>query len=816
MKPRRFFNVLLLLPAMLGAQGPADPVAVLTIAAPRNYVLAGSGLSLRATATTALGSFVANPNPRWRTLNAEVAVVDAQGTVSGQRPGIAPIEASLDGATETFVVRVYPTRIEILPRSLDLEPGQRATLQVRAIDVAGRPIPDVRFRWSAGLSGVATVDQAGAVTAVNEGSTSITAALDAGAPGFHFSSQTTVNVRRRGSFRLTTLVSNENVTRPVQLRYIQYARYAGADRIAVVGTLSNGSVALLSYENGTWRVLAITGQHLAGRTLHRFESIFINSQGDILAYVNRFNEGETALLFRGGAVTPVSLSGSQCCFNVAGFSDTGDLFYTTWNGQSNDFFQKKAGGAQQKIASSGDSIPGFGVFDWVGESAGGPGGATVFRVGRHTNPVQALVRWDGQKFTKIFATNDAVLGTTIRGFDTPVVTANGDVVVRQWGDNFSRIARLRGSAWTQLAPKPQPAEGEINIWHIHQFYNASNDSAIWMGDSDQGHGVFRARGSAVEKVANGGDWLMFQQAFLRPSGDVIVIGAQGSSVSRLSAVAAGGSQSLLEAGRSFDVPAPVSLDWRNLGGNLVAGSPLVRSSSGMLVKANRGSVESVLGPGDAVDAQSRIFFGVNWEARNQRGDILFAASTSNGFGLFAYRDGRTTNLLWDGRTFRLADGRDIQVHCCFSPPAAYNNRGQAVFQANTSMGDGLVMLDTNGAVRIVALRNQPLPGGGTMHNSQQTAIDENGRVLFQVNLNDGTQAYYLWENGQTRRLFKNGDVSPLGGPVVNNAGPIIGAGDRFYMMLALQDGAALVTFDGARWEKLSATGDAIAGGVLGG
>ncbi len=824
LRSRLCFVLALSAPSLL-AQSPADPLASLNLRASRNYVAVGAAITLRATGSTVLGGVVFNPQPVWRSLAPSIAHADENGRVTGLFPGTAPIEATVDGVVTTLSIRVLPGRIEMQPRLLDIDNGQSGTLRAVAYDVTGRPIPGVRYRWSSAFPGVATVDHNGLVTARSEGYTSVTAHIDAG-PGYNVSVQGQVGVRLRPSWRIAQLVSNETITRPVTLRNITLAAYGGGDRMAAIGVLSNGSQAILSYENGVWRVLLTAGQPIDSPSgaVNTIENIAVNTRGEVLASVNRWTDNPgVLLLFRGGAmsIVPHGFSNTTtCCYNnldipSRSFPDNGDVLFTAQTPQGVQIVLRKSNGTRQIVTSGSDNLPGFGPYDWV-SFLSYSGGRLLFWVNKPNR--QAVFDWDGQRFRKLFAQNEPLLGRNVWYWDGPVMTASGDVYARIAGDNFNGIFRHSANAWTTIVPKDQREPDEINPWGVHWLTDASNDGPMWVGDSEQGYGLFRIRGGRVEFVARGGtnpgDWAMFRQAFLRTQGDVLVLGSQQGAASRLAVVGPGGVAPSLDSGRAFDIAAPLALDWRNLGGNTIAGAPVVRSTGGLMMRVNKGSVQPAIAPGDTV-AGSQLTT-LDSVAVSSNGDLLFSASTTQGYTLYTQRGGRASLLLRDGTRARLTTGGDLQLNCCFNHPMAMNNRGQAVVSTNWSNSTGgLLFVDAIGAVRPVIQRNQALPGGGVFNNANQAAIDESGRILFYAQLADG-QGLYLWDDGQLRRILKTGEPTPFG-RVFNNLGPLLAAGDKFYVHIHHnEDPNVIASYDGARWQRLAATGDLILGSRVNG
>ena len=113
---------------------------------------------------------------KWTSLNKEVATVDANGKVTAVAPGTAVIQAELDGqiakCTVTVIVTLTGVEIENGSETLELKKTQTAELKVVYTPSNATEIPNAT--WTSSDEEVATVDQNGKVTALKEGTTTIT------------------------------------------------------------------------------------------------------------------------------------------------------------------------------------------------------------------------------------------------------------------------------------------------------------------------------------------------------------------------------------------------------------------------------------------------------------------------------------------------------------------------------------------------------------------------------------------------------------------------------------------------------------------
>ncbi len=186
-----------------GADTPV-PVATVALSGGGKTVEVGQEVQLEATAKDAKGTVLGDRSIVWSTSDAEIAVVSSSGLVSAAGPGVATIEASSEGksAETRITVKAPPApppsnnpppvtppvnlpaapvavaSVTVAPASLSLTAGNSGTLGATALDekrgaLSGRPV-----QWKSSDERVARVSGAGDVTAVSEGSATITATIE--------------------------------------------------------------------------------------------------------------------------------------------------------------------------------------------------------------------------------------------------------------------------------------------------------------------------------------------------------------------------------------------------------------------------------------------------------------------------------------------------------------------------------------------------------------------------------------------------------------------------------------------------------------
>ena len=161
---------------------PSEPVPVyirITIT-PSSVSLNSVGQSMPLTArvfdqnNTVLGSATVS----WSSSDAGVATVSSQGVVTAVSNGTATITASSGFALATAAVTVMLSadRIVLEPSSVTLMSfGETVRLSATVQDANGQAVEDAAISWSSSDAGVATVNGHGLVTAVANGSATITA-----------------------------------------------------------------------------------------------------------------------------------------------------------------------------------------------------------------------------------------------------------------------------------------------------------------------------------------------------------------------------------------------------------------------------------------------------------------------------------------------------------------------------------------------------------------------------------------------------------------------------------------------------------------
>ena len=142
----------------------------------------GETVQLAAEAIDENGHAVAGAEFSWESSDAGVATVDASGLVTGVAEGVATITASAGSASGSAVATVMQPVASVVvapPKATITALGDTLRLAALAFDENGHAVAGAEFSWASGDNSVATVDAGGLVTAVAEGTATITASAGA-------------------------------------------------------------------------------------------------------------------------------------------------------------------------------------------------------------------------------------------------------------------------------------------------------------------------------------------------------------------------------------------------------------------------------------------------------------------------------------------------------------------------------------------------------------------------------------------------------------------------------------------------------------
>ena len=159
----------------------AEPVPTRITIAPESHTLEeiGETVQLRATVRDQRNNAMSGQTITWSSGDEAVATVDGNGLVTAVSDGMAEITArsgSLSANATITVASPVPTSITIEPSEYMFEAiGDTLQLATVVLDQRENAMMDVTLTWSSGDEAVATVDENGLVTAVDNGMAEITA-----------------------------------------------------------------------------------------------------------------------------------------------------------------------------------------------------------------------------------------------------------------------------------------------------------------------------------------------------------------------------------------------------------------------------------------------------------------------------------------------------------------------------------------------------------------------------------------------------------------------------------------------------------------
>ena len=142
----------------------------------------GETLQVSATARDANGNTIAGATFTWASLDASIATVSAAGLVTAMGNGSVTLTATRDGTSGSAAVEVDQVvgSVAVTPASPPVLDGLWETVQLTAtaLDANNNPIAGKTFTWASSNESSATVSVSGSVTAIANGSPTLTATTD--------------------------------------------------------------------------------------------------------------------------------------------------------------------------------------------------------------------------------------------------------------------------------------------------------------------------------------------------------------------------------------------------------------------------------------------------------------------------------------------------------------------------------------------------------------------------------------------------------------------------------------------------------------
>jgi hypothetical protein len=809
MNSTRRFNRLLFCALLASAANAQD--AFVNLNASVSRVIAGAKLTLGVSFTDSAGTPMDATGLVWVSSNPAFGAVDSTGVVSGLIPGdtTVTVKDSGSGASDSVLIHVLPSAIVMQPPFIEFAAGSTASLTAQALDVNGKAIAGVQFQYQSGEPSVADVTADGTVNAISEGFVTIQARVAAATGDPALFATIPVHVLRAPGYKIKKILSSETSANTTILSYSSISA-AGANEIAAIATLANGSQAAVLIENNKPKVLAVTGRLLpnARRMVIRIDEIAANSKGDVAMRIEYPGACSQSIILIPHGQPEQEISGSYCYYAIyqRALGEDGNLLFA-YNSQ----VFKADGKSAPKLVFSLAAQPALNdpirnLNDMIPSRAG-----TMILNTTTASGVHQYFHYDGKTLTPVYKDGDTIGSSKTTNLGTIVGGTDGKFYCSFYGNGFSGLAQLAPGpvkslirsgdtipggnfGWAGFVADAGPA-GVLFETDLSLPPNYNSWMSIWDGTSLK-----------PQKLLAGGGGLL--AGAMLPSGAAIAtaILSDDASLAPLRSFTAGSDPVVLEpAGQPLSEPVPASIDWRYASRGGMGTAFPVRGAGDAVMKTGD-SPQTVVSVGSPLPNKT-IATWVGAVMANESGDTLFSASFANGSGIFRTRGGSietladnlTLNHGPSSITFNWVDtwrGRYL----------ALNNRGDAVAIVTYNSAKRLIFYAAGGQQTHITQQN--VNGQTGFFNSlNAVAIDDDGHVMFLANDSANVAGAYYWDGVHPyQKVFANGDAAPTG-LKFNEMSNIAGAGHGFVIMTASGGYAnrELRTYDGAHLNLVQST-----------
>lgn len=160
------------------------PVATVAVVVTPSAVVVGQTATATTTLSDSNGNLLSGRVVTWSSSNANVATVDAAGSVLAKASGSAMIQATSEGKSGASALSVSApapipvASVSVSPASPNLQVGASVQLSAVTRDGAGNVLTGRTITWSSASNAIATVSTSGLVTAVAAGSVSVVASSE--------------------------------------------------------------------------------------------------------------------------------------------------------------------------------------------------------------------------------------------------------------------------------------------------------------------------------------------------------------------------------------------------------------------------------------------------------------------------------------------------------------------------------------------------------------------------------------------------------------------------------------------------------------
>jgi len=159
---------------------PVVPVASVTVTPATQVLVPGGTIMLSAATRDSVGGLLTGRTVIWSTNAASVAAVSTNGVVTAVAPGTAVVTATSEGRSGTATITVTPppvSSVTVTPTTAQLFVNGTQALVATARDASGNVLTGETVGWSSSAPVVASVSGAGLITALSEGTTTVTATV---------------------------------------------------------------------------------------------------------------------------------------------------------------------------------------------------------------------------------------------------------------------------------------------------------------------------------------------------------------------------------------------------------------------------------------------------------------------------------------------------------------------------------------------------------------------------------------------------------------------------------------------------------------
>jgi hypothetical protein len=817
---------------LIAATAAAQTPSIIHVMADESQVLVGRTLQMRAVVRDASGNPIPNATVTWTT-NQSSAPISPAGVVSPRGLATIRVTARAGGVAGEAAIQAIPSRIEVTPGTAQIEVGAQQRFQAAAFDADGSVIPAVTFAWSLtnqrqGTSSLGRIDAGGNVTATGEGGAFVFATYNYNEtfPGLQqrWVAYAPIAFTVPRSYELRRLYGTLHQTRqswPLRPRQSMLWTTDNGDLFlnASLGGLAN---ALLNWDNGKWRVVSGGGVPRFGRASMalEFRTHSITRDGKVLTYEDtNINGAELNLGTRDG-VEPflsnnVPLGNTEA---VSGINITRNSHTSAgWTLVRANFrfpaetvtftgIFRGLGNASEMLVSTKDTVPEMPGAFTVDADFGIAGDGTAF-YSLTSGSTRVFYRhgYEGRK--KLIGVGDEVLGSKVRSFsggrtNSPSVWFDEDgtayvcVVLEDGSTQYlqfapdGKLTALRVNTHAGILSR-HPRQGALI--YANPYNNKGNGIYLWQGDQLTPVYTFGRRlfDQAIQEVESGAvDAEGAVTLFFRCDGNAMMVARMGDTPFFL-----------FRDGDEVQVDLPVNLFTLVPGARTGPPHAQMGGNGGSIAEFAGGEWNLVVGIGQRLFGNAAPWFGGGTGSMRKEpgGDVYFTAGTT----LARVRPGGAPEA---AIAFPLRLEGTVTANIPGTVWDANNAGGIAMF-SSTSAGDSRIVYWQNGQARSLLNASATAATASTIdgkvvQNVQALAVDDNGRVIAQVQFRNTTPTSLLvwdgsaWTVAATVNTTRISNRNVTGLPTMPRAN-----GQRLFAAMTVSTGGNVVAeWTGGAWQ----------------